>query len=287
MNDHRLIEVDGCRLAIAADGVGDPPIVFVSPLGTVGEEWQPVADLLTAPPLVVTYDRPGLGHSDPLPTGRPERPHVMRHAALQLRELLASAGVAGPRVLVGHSIGGPLIEIYARLWPEEVAGLVFVDSTDLTLDLGRPIMADGDDQAYHFDLAASLAEQASAPPLPAVPAAVVTSAVGRWLRITDPDKYRPYTLDQVDARWQDGQRELAARADAVQLIAHTAGHDMPREAPALVAYAVDAVHTAAQTASADGQAVQLDAAAVATADGRIADRTGVPRWPGRTPSAWP
>lgn len=274
MYDHRLIDVDGCRLAIAADGVGDPPIVFVSPLGTVGEEWQRVVELLTATAFVVTYDRPGLGRSDPLPAGRPERPHVLRHAALQLRGLLASAGIPGPRVFVGHSIGGPLIEIYARLWPEEVAGLVFVDATDLDMDLGRSIMADTDDgQGYHFDLAASLAEQASAPTLPGVPAAVVTSAVGRWFRITDPETYRPYTREQLDARWQHGQRELADRARAGQLIAHKAGHDVPREAPALVAYAVDAVHAAAQTAPVDGQVgVQLDAAAVAAVDGWIADR---------------
>lgn len=273
-NDHRLIEVDRCRLAITTHGVGDPPIVFVSPLGTVGAQWQRVVDDVTAQALVVTYDRPGLGHSDPLPPSGPGRPHVMRHAAQQLRGLLAHAGIAGPRVLVGHSIGGPLIEIYARLWPEEVAGLVFVDATDLALDLGRPTMADGDDdQGFRFDLAASLTEQTAAPLLPAVPAAVVTSAVGRWLRVDDPETYKPFMLDQLDARWQDGQRELTDRAHAVQLIAHTAGHHIPREAPALVAYAVDAVHAAAQAASIDGQPsrVQLDPAAADIAGGRIAD----------------
>ena len=74
---------------------------------------------------MVAYDRAGIGGSEadghaPTPT----------HVARKLHALLTSLGVDPPYVLVGHSWGGLLIRMFAAIYPEEVAGLVYVDPTD-------------------------------------------------------------------------------------------------------------------------------------------------------------
>jgi pimeloyl-ACP methyl ester carboxylesterase len=73
---------------------------------------------------VCIYDRAGLGNSDP-----PTHTQTSRHIAEELHSLLAQAGVRGPLVLVGHSLGGINVRIYASMYPKEVVGMVLVDST--------------------------------------------------------------------------------------------------------------------------------------------------------------
>src|SRR5690606_28471284 len=71
---------------------------------------------------VVTYDRAGLGWSDPAPG-----PRTAEAMVADLRALLRAAGVPAPYVLVGQSFAGLLVRLYAYLHPSEVAGLVLVD----------------------------------------------------------------------------------------------------------------------------------------------------------------
>jgi pimeloyl-ACP methyl ester carboxylesterase len=72
---------------------------------------------------VCSYDRAGLGGSDPAPT-----PRTIVAFTEDLHALLANAKVPGPYVLVGHSLGGILARLYASYYPAEVAGMVMVDS---------------------------------------------------------------------------------------------------------------------------------------------------------------
>ncbi len=124
------IDVGGLKLRVQVEGQareGKPTVVFVSGLGEGVEAWKLVQPQVAPFARSVSYDRAGLGRSDP-DDARPTHQHV----AAQLRTLLQNAGIKPPYVLVGHSIGGPLIRMFAGLYPSEVAGLVYVDPTDFT-----------------------------------------------------------------------------------------------------------------------------------------------------------
>lgn len=124
------IDVGGLDLRVRIDGQareGQPTVVFVSGLGEGVEAWAPVQPQVSKFARTVSYDRAGLGRSD-LEEARP----TFQRVATQLHTLLQNAGIKPPYVLVGHSIGGPHIRMFAGLYPGEVAGLVFVDPTDFT-----------------------------------------------------------------------------------------------------------------------------------------------------------
>ena len=73
---------------------------------------------------VCSYDRAGMGYSDPGPS-----PRTARRIASELAELLARSGIAGPVVLVGASIAGFDVRVFASDHPERTAGLVLVDAS--------------------------------------------------------------------------------------------------------------------------------------------------------------
>jgi pimeloyl-ACP methyl ester carboxylesterase len=251
----RMFKVDagGYRLGVTLTGSGLPPLVCVSGLGDDGQIWSSAIEATRVETTVVTYDRPGLGSSDPLPSD-----HVQTRTygdfADELHRLLDGAGVPAFRVILGHSIGALIAQSYASRWPAATAGMVLVDSTDprLYLDVAdpTPTILDGDDATAcaRFDWQAGLDELLAAH-IPPVPTVVVTSAKGRWLRASDPQLYRPYTLDEVDERWQRHQRDLTAQLQAVQVVAPRGGHYVHTDVPDLVAAAIDSVITSVRTSA--------------------------------------
>lgn len=273
INPPSLMDVGGYRLAVSATGTGTPPVVFVSCLGAARTVWDQVLGELSPHVSAVTYDRPGLGESDPLPERLRKLPRTYGWAADQLRDLLDDAGVCTPRVLVGHSIGGLIVEAYATSQPGDVAGLVFVDAT--VIDLFREfddytgIKVDGEGGGVRFDHETSLTDHLTAGPLPQVPSIVLTAAVGRWLRYTDIEQYQPFTdnMAELDRRWQQGQADLNVRVHGMQVIAGKADHHLNLEAPKLVAATIEAVVRATR----ERGMPHLDAGALADADGYLAD----------------
>jgi pimeloyl-ACP methyl ester carboxylesterase len=125
-----IVQVNGrsVRLDIASPARPNatrPTIVFESGLGTPGTgDFAHVLPLLPKDLRTIRYDRPGLGGS--ADDGESPTP---RHIATVLHDALAAAGVAPPYLLVGHSLGGTRIRMFAGVYPNEVAGLVFVDAT--------------------------------------------------------------------------------------------------------------------------------------------------------------
>lgn len=118
----RLVRVGAHRLHIFTAGEGAPAVVLDNGLPATSVGWcfvQPRVAEFTA---TASYDRAGLGWSEP---GR--GPRTAGRAAEELRALLGAAGVPPPYVLVGHSFSGFTVRVFAARWPEEVAGLVLVD----------------------------------------------------------------------------------------------------------------------------------------------------------------
>jgi pimeloyl-ACP methyl ester carboxylesterase len=249
------------RLASRSCGGSTAAVVLVSGMAGDGREWDAVVTELDGCTTTVAYARAGCGGSGPLPAALARTPRPMSWAAAQLRTLLDAAAVLPPFVLVGHSLGGLIVEAYAARWPAEVAGLVLVDASDPAVQLALldhdtvEVEGEEDGGGMLVDWSASLDERAAFT-LPRVPAVVVTSTVRRWLRPEDAELYRPFGTAEVREAWMQRQRAWASRTGATHLVAHDAGHAVHEDAPALVALAIRAVldHTpiAAATAHAAG-----------------------------------
>jgi pimeloyl-ACP methyl ester carboxylesterase len=102
----------------------NPPVVFESGLSAHKESWNKVFPEIARTNTVFAYNRPGIGESPA--TARPRDGATIVE---DLRALLASRNIRPPYILVGHSAGGLYMQLYARRYPAEVAGLVLVDPT--------------------------------------------------------------------------------------------------------------------------------------------------------------
>ncbi|MCZ8522308.1 MULTISPECIES: alpha/beta fold hydrolase [Paenibacillus] len=122
------VDIGGYGLYISVRGARRanlPTVVFENGYGDASGIWDAAASELSKVTRVVTYDRAHIGASD----APPEASYSAMDAANRLHTLLERAGVSGPLVLVGHSMGGLYIRQYARLYPGSVKGLVFVDAS--------------------------------------------------------------------------------------------------------------------------------------------------------------
>lgn len=123
----KLIDVGGWRLHLNCTGrkTGNTPtVVLEAGSGDFSIDWKLVQPQVTRFARVCSYDRAGAGWSDLGP-----RPRTMKQIVYELHTALEKSGEKGPFVLVGQSLGGLLIRVYADKYPKEVAGMVLVDST--------------------------------------------------------------------------------------------------------------------------------------------------------------
>lgn len=124
----RRVDVGGFELqaqVLGQDAPTQSPAVVFDAGGSNGiETWRQVPAAVAEHSRVVLYDRAGLGESDLGPA-----PRSARQVAQEMRSLLRGLDVEPPYLLVGHSLGGLHIRIYAALFPDEVAGFVFIDPT--------------------------------------------------------------------------------------------------------------------------------------------------------------
>jgi pimeloyl-ACP methyl ester carboxylesterase len=118
----RLVSLGSHRLHVHCLGDGSPVVVFDAALGGSSLSWTFIQPAVAAFTTACTYDRAGFGWSDAGPM-----PRTAGRIAAELHALLRAAEVPPPYVLVGHSFGGLSIRAYASSYPEDVAGLVFVD----------------------------------------------------------------------------------------------------------------------------------------------------------------
>lgn len=113
---------DGRRLTLFCQGKGTPVVVLDIGLGGGAWGWSTVQGEMARKTRVCSYDRAGYSDSDPAKT-----PRSFDALEADLTALLTAAKVRGPYVLVGQSLGGPIVGLVAQRHPQKVAGLVLID----------------------------------------------------------------------------------------------------------------------------------------------------------------
>jgi pimeloyl-ACP methyl ester carboxylesterase len=238
----------GVRSYVSA-GTGPHTIVFESGLGHGKEVWAPVFNALRATSRVLAYDRAGYGQS--------EHSSLVRDGAQiveELRALLHAENIPSPYVLVGHSLGGTIVKLFARTYPREVAGVVLVDARDADFvqrcrNMGLPrllyepphslFMWGSSAMRRELKASAATTQQArSTGVFPGVPLRVLTHhrRAFHWMR-------------GVAQAWAVGQSSMAGMSAKGRIkVCDRSGHHIHRDRPDLVARAIRSVLAAARRA---------------------------------------
>lgn len=120
----QLIDVGGFRLHLNCVGQGTPTVIMDAGGGASSITWGLVPSEIAKFTRVCTYDRAGLGWSAP----NLKKPRTSQQSVDELHNLLSQARIEPPYILVGHSLGGANMRLYASQYPKDVVGLVLVDS---------------------------------------------------------------------------------------------------------------------------------------------------------------
>ncbi|MGD6875094.1 alpha/beta fold hydrolase [Bacillus infantis] len=233
MNE-KFVTIKSCTLftKIMGEKNGNPTIIMDAGYGDHSKAWDPVIEELSTLSRVFTYDRAGLGKSE-----RSTSPRTSREMVKELKELLTEANIAPPYILVGHSFGGGNMRMYATEYPDEVFGLVLVDSTPEDYrERFLPAMPEDFQEAYHKqfvregnygEFMESLQQLKDTRRRLDVPLIVLSAG-----------KKAHYSAES-QALWNDMQRELLEISSHGELvIAENSAHYIQRDEPEVV---VDAV----------------------------------------------
>jgi len=140
----RLIDVGGHRLYLSCVGSGSPTVVLEPGGGGTSSQLGWITPAVARSTRVCVYDRAGRGWSE-----TSDSPQDGAQIATDLHTLLHRGGVPGPYVLAGHSFGGLYVRIFAAHYPDEVAGLVLVDSTASKEPAKSVVPSSGDGSSGH------------------------------------------------------------------------------------------------------------------------------------------
>lgn len=119
----RVIDIGGRSINLYCSGSGSPAVILETGANSAGYGWVLVQPKIAAFTQACWYDRAGEGWSDP-----PSAPPTSATVVNDLHEALRRAGIPPPYVLVGWSIGGEYVRVFTARFPDEVDGLVLVDS---------------------------------------------------------------------------------------------------------------------------------------------------------------
>ena len=119
----QMIDVGGHRLHLYCMGTGSPTVVLEAAAPGWSLYWSLVQPDVAKITRVCAYDRAGLGWSE-----RGPLPRTGQRMARELHQLLTRAGISGPYILVGHSLGGFVARLYREEHPADIVGMVLVDA---------------------------------------------------------------------------------------------------------------------------------------------------------------
>lgn len=119
----KLVDVGNHKLHINCSGQGENTVVFESGGGSWSLDWTNVVNRLSRSSRVCTYDRAGFGWSENA-TGARDIATIVN----ELHQLLTNGGIEGPIILVGASMGGAIVQLYAEKYPNLVSGILLLDA---------------------------------------------------------------------------------------------------------------------------------------------------------------
>jgi thioesterase domain-containing protein len=234
----RMVDVDELKMHIHCTGEGSPTVILEAGLDDFSIFWSQVQPEIAQSVRVCSYDRAGLGWSEPSPNPRTSETMVK-----ELHILLVNAKLDPPYVLVGHSFGGALVRLYAHLYPDEVMGMVLADSApDDVLAQYRAIAVStkyfgtgiAENEAFESNLAEVRDANVSIFDKP-----LIVISRGYW----DPmpgfsEKDNKFAWQM----WQEMQVELLSlSSDSRQIIAGESEHNIHLQQPELVIDAIRSV----------------------------------------------
>lgn len=232
-----LVTVGSDRLHVETIGEAGPTVVFEAGLGNDATTWKSVAAPIAAFARVVLYDRVGLGQSSQLKDARAAI--TADEVASRLHALLAAADIHPPYILVGHSLGGLYMQMFARKYANQVSGIVLLESssTEAPSELKTRAKLVPGTAAYLEEegVAESNQQVRNAGPFPDVPLTVIAATDhGPYFREWEP------TLMRL-------QQQLATLSPQGSLIvAQGSGHDVQLDRPETVIDAVRRMAAAVQ-----------------------------------------
>jgi pimeloyl-ACP methyl ester carboxylesterase len=256
---------NGHKLYIECHGGGPPTVILESGLRTRGDNWSRV-DLLSRPgaPVspevaklarVCTYDRPGttLGPGQVSRSDPASMPRTAMDVVHDLHALLHAADIPGPYVFVGHSFGGLFARLYNALYPQEVSGLVLVDTLAEQI---RPLFKPADWAIFlglnsgplpgfekytaveTIDFDASIDQMIQAEKSAtagSIPIVILVRGLSVELPPAAPAKFG----DILERAWRKSEDQLAEAVPHTQfVVAKKSGHYIQWDEPALVVQAI-------------------------------------------------
>ena len=225
-------QVDNRRVEYVGAGSGSPTIVLETGMGPDIKTWLPIFDSLAALTHVFAYNRPGYGNS-----GLLHAPENVKQVAEHLRENLKATGQPPPYILMGHSAGGLYVNMFARLYPEEVAGVVFLDASHPEqfeyFRKHQPMLygmlvtsTTKGNRKYELSIIKNAeSDFVGPPPFPDVPVVVLTAG----------KKSSPLETDKLRGKWLEFQKDLAALSEqSTHIVVEGSGHFIHKDKPGLV-----------------------------------------------------
>ena len=231
------VDIGGRSLLLRCRGTGGPTVVLEAGLADDLSTWDSVLSSVSSRTRTCAYDRANIGASDAAPT-----PRTTTDMVDDLEHLLTAAHEPPPYVLVGFSFGGLVVQQFAATHPDDVAGVVLVESNHpdearqfeahLTPGQTRDDRAEVAANPEGVDVYKSFEEVRAAGRMPAVPLVVVTAgAPVEW-----PPGWNPKVFNKLRSRQQADLATLVPGGR--QIFARQSGHRVPDEQPEVVVRAI-------------------------------------------------
>jgi pimeloyl-ACP methyl ester carboxylesterase len=247
----------GRKLYLECHGTGGPTVILESGYHDSSEPWNlsdgyPPAVLpgVAGFTKVCAYDRPGtLLYTDPPRitdrSSAVQMPRTAQDVTSDLHALLAAAQVPGPYILVGHSLGGLFVRLYAQTYPDQVIGLVFVDAFPVELPaqfgsqwpayrkvLNNPLPLFAKNMDFEeIDVDTSVAQITEAPPLHQMPLVVLTKTEP----FARPSNAEGFSFTDLERLWIKGAENLVQlERDIPHIFATGSDHYIQIHQPDLV-----------------------------------------------------